>query len=106
MQELKESCLSPAEAVSLRRLSAGAALSSIPSDHLAHFGKRMLVERHGPTLRLTPLGVHQLKAMPKAVRLAAADPLALLESKVAGQHALQHHRGLVRERQAAWRDPG
>ena len=104
MQELKASCLSQAEAVSLERLSAGASHSSISSDHFGHFRKRMLIERHGSTWRLTPLGVHQLKGIPRAARVAPADPLALLESKVTSQHALQQHRGLVRERQAARRD--
>ena len=101
MQELKASCLSQTEAVSLKRLSVGAPHSSISSDHFAHFRKLMLVERHGPAWKLTPLGLHQLKGLPKAARMTAADPLALLESMVTKQHVLQQHRGLVRERQAA-----
>jgi hypothetical protein len=104
MQELKASYLSQTEAVSLKRLSAGAPHSSISSDHFGHFRKRMLIERHGSAWKLTPLGLQQLKGMPKAARIASADPLVLLESMVAKQRALQQHRGLVRERQAARRE--
>ena len=100
MQVLKAFCLSQTEAVSLKQLAAGAPQSSIPSEHIGHFRKLMLIERHGPTWQLTPLGLHHLKAMPKAARIASADPLALLESMVAKQQALQQHRGLVRKRQA------
>jgi hypothetical protein len=101
MQELKASRLSQTEAVSLKQLAAGAPYSSISSEHIGHFRKRMLIERHGPTWKLTPLGLLELKGMPKAARIASADPLALLENMVTKQHALQQHRGLVRERQAA-----
>ena len=101
MQELKASRLSQTEAVSLKQLAAGAPHSSISSEHIGHFRKRMLIERHGPSWKLTPLGLHELKGMPKAARIASTDPLALLESMVTKQHALQQHRELVRERQAA-----
>jgi len=104
MQESKASRLSHTEAVSLRRIAAGAPHSSISSDHFGHFRKLMLIERHGSTWQLTPLGLQQLKGMPKAARIASADPLALLESMVAKQQALQQHRGLVRERQASRRE--
>jgi hypothetical protein len=106
MQELKASCLSQTEVVSLKRLAAGAPHSSISSDHFGHFRKLMLIERRGSTWILTPLGLHQLTGMPKAARMASADPLALLEGMVAKQHALQQHRGLVREREAARREAG
>ena len=101
MQEFKASRLSQTEAVSLKRIAAGASHSSVPSDHFGHFRKLMLIERHGSAWKLTPLGLHQLQGMPKAARLTSADPLALLESMVTKQHALQQHRELVRERQAA-----
>ena len=39
----------------------------------------MLVERHGSTWKLTPLGLHQLEGMPKATRMVSADPLELVE---------------------------
>jgi hypothetical protein len=106
MQQLQASCLSQTEAVSLRRLSAGASHSSISSDHFGHFRKLMMIERHGSTWKLTPLGLDQLKGMPKPARMSSAEPLALLEGTVAKQHALQQHRGLVRERQAARREVG
>src|SRR5215216_2783836 len=101
MQEFRASRLSQTEAVSLKQLAAGAPQSSISSEHIGHFSKRMLIERDGPTWKLTPLGLHELKGMPKAARMTSTDPLALLESMVTKQHALQQHRGLVRERQAA-----
>ena len=47
MQELKASRLSQTEAVSLKRIAAGALISSVPSDHFGHFRKLMLIERHG-----------------------------------------------------------
>ena len=98
MQVLKASCLSRTEAVSLQQLAAGAPQSSISAEHIDHFRKRMLIERHGPTWNLTPLGLQLLKGMPTSAPIASADPLALLESMVAKQRALQQHRGLVRER--------
>jgi hypothetical protein len=90
--------------VSLKRLFDWAPHSAISSDHFGRFRKLMLIERHGSTWRLTPLGLHQLKNMPKAARMAPADPLALLEKMISKQHALQQHRGLVRERQAVRRE--
>ena len=99
MQELKASRLSQTEAVSLKQLAAGAPHSSISSEHIGHFSKRMLIERHGSSWKLTPLGVHHLKGMANPARMTSADPLALLESMVSKQQALQQHRGLVRERQ-------
>jgi hypothetical protein len=101
MQELKVSRLSQTEAVSLKRIGAGAPHSMVPSAHFARFRKLMLVERRGSTWKLTPLGSHQLRDVPKAARFTSVDPLALLESMVTKQKALQQHRGLVRERQAA-----
>jgi hypothetical protein len=100
MQRLKASRLSQTEAVSLKRLAAGAPHSSISSDHFGRFRKLMLIERHGSTWKLTPLGLHQLQGVPNAARMTSADPLALLENMVTKQHALRQHRGLVRERQA------
>jgi hypothetical protein len=104
MQALKASCLSRTEAVSLKQLAAGAPQSSISAEHIDHLRKRMLIERHGPTWELTPLGLQLLKGMPKAAPIASADPLALLETMVAKQQALQQHRGLVRERRATRRE--
>jgi hypothetical protein len=101
MQSSKVGWLSNAEAVSLKRIAAGASHSTVPSDHFAHFRKLMLINKHGTTWKLTPLGIHQLQALPKAARILSTDPLALLESMVTKQHALQQHRGLVRERHAA-----
>jgi hypothetical protein len=98
MPRLQASPLSHTEEASLKRLAAGAPHSSIPSDHLARLRKLMLVERHGSTWRLTPLGLQRLQGMPKAVQITSVDPLALLESIVTKQHALREHRGLVRER--------
>lgn len=61
----------------------------------------MLIEKHGSSWKLTPLGLHQLQGGPKANGMTSADPLALLEHMVTKQHAVRQHRGLVRERQAA-----
>jgi hypothetical protein len=101
MQRLQASRLTSAEEVALKRLAAGAPHSSISSDHFDQFKKLVLIERHGATWKLTPLGLHQLQAMPKAARIMLADPLALLESLVAKHRALRDHRGMVRGRQAA-----
>jgi hypothetical protein len=101
MQHLPASRLSHTEEVSLKRLAAGAPNYSISSDHLSRLQKLMLIERRGRTWILTPLGLKQLEGIPRAARITSADPLALLESIVAKQPALQQHRGLVRERQAA-----
>jgi hypothetical protein len=101
MRPVRASHLSHPEEVSLKRLAAGAPPSSISSGHLARFQKLMLIERHGSTWKLTPLGLRQLQGMPKAARITSADPLALLESMVTKEHALREHRELVRERQAA-----
>ena len=100
MQRLAASRLSEAETASLKRLAAGAPHSSIPSDHFNRFKTLMLIESRGSTWNLTPLGLHQLQGARNAVRMTSADPLALLETMVTKQHALQQHRGLVRGRQA------
>jgi hypothetical protein len=96
----KESRFSQTEAVSLKRLAAGAPHSSISSDHFDRFRKLMLIESHGSTWKLTPLGLRHLQSVPKAARITSADPLALLESMVFKHHALRQHGRLVRERQA------
>lgn len=93
----KASVLSQTEAVSLKRLAAGAPHLSIPSDHFGRFRRLMLIERRGSIWRLTPLGMRQLQDLPKPARITPADPLALLETMV----TKQQHRGLVRERQIA-----
>jgi hypothetical protein len=101
MRRLQESRLNHTEEVSLKRLAAGATHSSISSDHLARFRQLKLIERHGSTWKLTPLGLHQLQGTPKAARMTSADPLALLETMVTKAHALRGHRELARGRQAA-----
>ena len=106
MQRLVVSRLREAEMVSLKRLAAGSPNSSIPANHFNRFKTLMLIESRGSTWKLTPLGLHQLQGVRNAVRMTSADPLALLETMVTNQHALQQHRGLVRGRQAARRRNG
>lgn len=101
MQKLKAPRLSQTEAMSLKKLAAGAPHSSISSEHFGRFRKLVLIESHGSTWKLTPLGQHQLQGAPKAAQMTSADSLALLENMVSKQHALRLHRGLIRARQAA-----
>jgi hypothetical protein len=97
MPRLQASRLSHSEEVSLKRLAAGTHYL-ISSTHLELFKKLALIERRGTTWKLTPLGLQQLQAIPKAARIWSADPLAVLERMVSKQHALRQHRGLVHER--------
>lgn len=66
------------------------------------------VDRHTEAVTLKQIAagaaLHQQQGAPKAAQMTSADPLALLERVVAKQQALQHHRGLVRERRAFRRE--
>jgi hypothetical protein len=100
MQSLQAPGLSHDEKVSLKRLAVGTQHASIPSKHLELFKKLTLIESRGATWKLTPLGLRQLRGMPKPARITSADPLALLETMMTMYLALRQHRTLVREREA------
>jgi hypothetical protein len=96
MPRLRASRLNHSEEVSLRRLAAGTPHFSVSSDHLEQFKKLTLIESRGATWKLTPLGLQQLRAMPKAARILSADPLAMLERMVTKRALRQHRRARTR----------
>ena len=67
--------LSPNEELTLRRVALGVAPKEIlPARHLARLRKLDLIEGDGALLRLTPLGRHRYRALPRAVDIDEVSP--------------------------------
>ncbi len=101
MQELKASRLSQTEAVSLKQLAAGAPQSSISSEHIRPFQETDADREARTNLESDAARSPRAEGHAQGRADSVYRSLALLESMVTKQHALQQRRGLVRERQAA-----